>query len=174
MGEKAGESMILMDNRQNKFSVTIELKESIKEIADYTLKHEGVNCEYEVSLIFIDNKEIKRLNGEFRNIQSVTDVLSFPMLDYPSGSIFKETYLSDKLEDDMLDDGKLVLGDIAISLERAKEQCDEYGHSFLREVCYLTVHSLLHLLGYDHIEDSQKRVMRKREEEILNAFNIAR
>ena len=174
MGEKAGESMILMDNRQNKFIVSAELKESIKEVSDYTLKHEGVNCDYEVSLIFIDNKEIERLNSEFRNIKSATDVLSFPMLDYPSGFVFKETYCSDKLEDDMLDDGKLVIGDIAISLERAMEQCSEYGHSFYREVCYLTVHSLLHLLGYDHMEDSQKRVMREREEEILNAFNIAR
>lgn len=174
MGEKAGERMILMDNRQDKFKVTLELEESIKKIADYTLKQEGVHCEYEISLIFIDNKEIERLNSEFRNIQRATDVLSFPMLDYIGGEVFKETYSSDKLGDELLDDGKLVLGDIAISLERAKEQCDEYGHSFLREVCYLTVHSLLHLMGYDHMEDTQKGVMRKREEEILGAFDIGR
>lgn len=174
MGEKAGERMILMDNRQDKYKVSLELEESIKKIADYTLKQEGVFCLYEISLIFIDNKEIERLNSEFRNIQRSTDVLSFPMLDYKNGEVFKETYNSDKLGDEMLDDGNLVLGDIAISLERAKEQCDEYGHTFQREVCYLTVHSLLHLLGYDHMEDNQKKIMRKREEEILDAFDIGR
>jgi probable rRNA maturation factor len=174
MEEKAGERMILMDDRQDKCRVTLELKESIKKIADYALKCEGVNCEYEISLIFIDNKEIERLNSEFRNIKAATDVLSFPMLEYSSGEVFKEIYNSDKLGEEMLDDGKLVLGDIAISLERANEQCKEYGHPFLREVCYLTVHSLLHLLGYDHMEDIQKSIMRKREEEILNAFDIRR
>lgn len=174
MGEKEGKSMILIDNRQNKLDVTGKLQQSINEIADFTLKHEGVNCEYEISIIFIDNNAIKKLNSEFRNIESVTDVLSFPMLEYPSGKVFKETFISCEFDDAMLDDGKLVLGDIAISLERARHQCDEYGHSFLREVCYLTVHSLLHLLGYDHIEDSQKRAMRKKEEEILKVFDIER
>jgi len=166
--------MILTDNRQNKIEVTDELEKVVKEVVEYTLKEEKVELEYEVSIIFVDNEEIRTINSEFRDIDRETDVLSFPMLDYPKNKVYKDVYLNFDFDDSYFDEGKLILGDMALSLEKAKEQSIEYGHSFLREVCYLTVHSMLHLLGYDHMEDEEKTIMRVREEEILKAFNLIR
>lgn len=166
--------MIFIDNRQDKIEVTEELENIIKNVIEYALKEEQVNISCEISIIFIDNEEIKVINKENRNIDKVTDVLSFPMLDYPKGKVFKEVYCNCEFEESDLDDGNLVLGDIALSLERAKEQSIEFGHSFLREASYLTVHSVLHLLGYDHMEEEEKACMRKREEEILNKFELIR
>lgn len=166
--------MIFIDNRQNKIEVDNELEDILNQVIEYALKEEKVNQEYEVSIIFVDNEEIKRLNSEFRNIKRETDVLSFPMLEYPPHNVFKEVYINHKFDDSYFDEGKLVLGDIALSLEKALEQSKEFEHSFYREACYLTIHSILHLLGYDHIEDDDKVVMRNREEEILSKFNINR
>jgi probable rRNA maturation factor len=166
--------MIFIDNRQNRVEVENELEQALNQAIEYSLKEEKVSQDYEVSIIFVDNEEIKKLNFEFRNIQRETDVLSFPMLEYPPHKIFKEIYLNHKFDDSYYDEGKLVLGDIALSLEKALEQSIEFGHSFYREVCYLTIHSILHLLGYDHIEDEDKIVMRCREEEILSKLNINR
>lgn len=166
--------MILIDNRQEKIEVTNELEEKMTEIIEYTLSEEKVNIPYEVSIIFVDNDEIKLINSEQRGIDRTTDVLSFPMLDYEKDKYFKDMYSDYKFEPYELDDGKLMLGDMALSLERAKEQCIEYGHSFIREVMYLTVHSMLHLLGYDHMQEDEKKIMRNREEEIMTKFNIIR
>lgn len=166
--------LILIDNRQDKIQVNSQLEDTLKDIISYALKEEKVDVDYEVSVIFIDNESIKELNNNTRNIDRVTDVLSYPMLDYEEGRVYKEQYREYKFNDSFLDEGLLVLGDIALSLERAKEQSIEYGHSFLREVCYLSIHSVLHLLGYDHIKEEDKVKMRKREEEILAKFNIIR
>lgn len=166
--------MILIDNRQDKIQVDDKFINEIEALIDYALKEEKVTLDYEVSIIFVDNEEIKRLNSEFRNIDRVTDVLSFPMLDYPEGRLYKDVYPDFQFDDSYLDEGKLVLGDIALCLERTEEQRIEYGHSFNREACYLLTHSILHLLGYDHMEENQKKVMRSREEEILNKFNLSR
>lgn len=166
--------MIFIDNRQEVIDVEDKLYDKIKEIIDYALKEEGVKVDYEISVILIDNNEIRNINRETRNIDNATDVLSFPMLEYPEGEVFKDVYFNYKFDDTYLDDGKLVIGDIAISLERAKEQSVEYAHSFEREVLYLTVHSVLHLMGYDHMEEDDKKKMRAREEEILNKFGINR
>lgn len=166
--------MIFIDNRQNKIKFTNEYEKTIKELIDCALKDEGVNVPYEVSMILIDNDEIRKINSEMRNIDRATDVLSFPMLEYPNKKVFKEVYADFKFQDECLDDGNLVIGDIALSLERAEEQSKEFGHSFIRECSYLTVHSVLHLLGYDHMIESDKKIMRKREEEILKKFDIRR
>ena len=166
--------MIFIDNRQNRIDFSLKNEKIIRDIIDYTLREEGVNVDYEISVILIDNEEIKKINNEMRNINKVTDVLSFPMLEYPEGMVYKEIYKGNKFQDIFLDEGKLVLGDIALSLERAKEQSIEFGHSFIRECSYLTIHSVLHLLGYDHMIEEDKVIMRKREEEILNKFNINR
>lgn len=166
--------MIFLDNRQNKIEINEEFEGKIKEIIDYALKEEEVKVAYEISVVFIDNEEIRVINKENRNVDSITDVLSFPMLDYPEGKVFKEVYKNFKFDDTYLDEGNLVLGDIALSLERAKEQSLEYGHSFLREAMYLTIHSVLHLMGYDHMKEEDKKKMRAREEEILNKFGIVR
>jgi probable rRNA maturation factor len=166
--------MIFIDNRQSKIQVTQELETTIKDVIEYTLKEEKLFIDNEVSVIFIDNREIKEINLEQRRIDEVTDVLSFPMLHYPDNKVFKEVYLNYEFDQSDLFEGRLIIGDVALSLERAKEQSEEFDHTFTRECAYLTVHSILHLLGYDHMEESQKKVMRKREEEILNNFKISR
>ncbi len=166
--------MIYMDDRQSLISVEKDLEENIKEIIDYALKEEQVLVPYEVSLIFVDNEAIREINSDTRGIDRATDVLSFPMLDYTEKKVFKECYLDHEFSFIDLNEGNLVLGDIVLSLERAKEQSEEFGHSFIREVCYLVTHSILHLLGYDHMEDDDKVIMRAREEEILSKFNIER
>lgn len=166
--------MIFINNMQEKVEVTEDLNKLIESIADYSLKYEGVYCEYEVSIIYIDNPQIKELNSKFRKIYRETDVLSFPMLEYPENKTFRDVYMEFDFDETYLDEGKLVIGDIALSLEKAKEQSVEYGHSFYRECTYLIVHSVLHLLGYDHIEEDQKNKMRIREESILNAFHQSR
>ncbi|MGH4125848.1 MAG: rRNA maturation RNase YbeY [Clostridium sp.] len=166
--------MIFIDNRQNKIAVTKELETAIKEVIEYTLFEEKLIIDNEVSVILIDNDEIKKINSKYRSIDEITDVLSFPMLDYPQNKVFKDVYIDYKFDQSDLNDERLVIGDVALSLEKSKEQSEEFGHSFIRECAYLTVHSILHLLGYDHMEESQKNLMRKREEEILSNFKIFR
>lgn len=166
--------MIFIDNRQNKINFSQEDEKIMRDIIDYTLKEEGINIDYEVSVILIDNEEIKKINKQMRSIDRVTDVLSFPMLEYPLGKVYKDIYRDNKFQEIFLDDGKIILGDMALSLERAKEQSEEFNHSFIRECLYLTVHSILHLMGYDHMEHEDKIIMRKREEYILGRFNISR
>lgn len=166
--------MILIDNRQNNIEVTEEIEHSIENAVKLTLNEEMVKIPEEVSIILVDNTQIRELNKEFRNIDKVTDVLSFPMIEYPENMVFKDSYLDYEFKPMDLDDGKLILGDIVISLEKAVEQSREYGHSFMREVCYLTVHSVLHLLGYDHMEDEEKAIMRSREEYLLNKMDLPR
>jgi probable rRNA maturation factor len=166
--------MILLDNRQDKIEMTKELEESITEVVDYALKQEKVVLDYEISIIFIDNSDIRDINLEHRNIDRETDVLSFPMLEYPKDKVYKDVYVNYNFDDSYFDEGRLVLGDIAVSLEKAKAQSEEYNHSFEREVIYLIIHSVLHLLGYDHMEESEKDKMRAREEEILEKYSITR
>ena len=166
--------MIFIDNRQTKVEVCEGLEDAVKEIIAHALKEECISIEYEISVIFVDNDKIKEINKNFRNIDKSTDVLSFPMLNYPGSLVFKDAYINYNFKFSDLDEGKLILGDIAISLEKALEQSKEYNHSFFREVCYLSIHSVLHLLGYDHIEKIDKVKMRTREEEILNKFNVKR
>lgn len=166
--------MIYIDDRQNILKIGQELLESVEKIISHALKEEQVEIDTEISLIFIDNHQIREINREQRGIDKITDVLSFPMLHYPKNKVYKENYVDYAFGTEYLDEGKLVLGDIVLSLEKAKEQSEDYGHSFLREVCYLIIHSILHLLGYDHMEEEDKLKMRKREEEILERFNINR
>lgn len=166
--------MLYTDNRQNVIEVTDELINIINEVCDVALKDEEVVIPYQISLLFVDNNEIRQINNETRGIDKATDVLSFPMLDYPENMVFKNVYKNKKFNEIYLDGDELVLGDMVLSLERAREQSIEYNHSFEREVCYLVVHSILHLLGYDHMNDEDKAKMRTREEEILGKLNIKR
>lgn len=166
--------MIYTDNRQEKIEVTEELVKELEHTIEFALKEEEVNIPFEISLLFVDNDEIREINNETRNIDKETDVLSFPMLDYPKDKVFKDVYKNYEFDETYMDGEELVLGDIVLSLEKALEQSKEYNHSFKREASYLVVHSVLHLLGYDHMEDDEKKVMRKREEEILGELDIKR
>lgn len=166
--------MLYIDNRQDKIEIDGKLNKAIEEIIEFTLKKENVSFETEISLIYVDNNLIKEINADTRNINKVTDVLSFPLLDFPDGKVYKEAKNNNSFSPEDFSEGRLALGDIVLSLEKAIEQSKEYQHSFSREVCYLCIHSLLHLLGYDHIKNEDKAIMRKREEEILREFNIVR
>lgn len=166
--------MLYTDNRQTKIEVTDELVNNINKVCEYALRAEEMIVPYQISLLFVDNEEIREINRDTRGIDNATDVLSFPMLEYPKDKVFKDVYKDTKFNEIYLDGDELVLGDMVLSLERAKEQSIEYNHSFSREVCYLVVHSILHLLGYDHMEEEEKKKMREREEEILGELNISR
>ena len=166
--------MIYTDNRQEKIEVTEELVKELEHTIEFALKEEEVNIPFEISLLFVDNDEIREINNETRNIDKETDVLSFPMLDYPKDKVLKDVYKNYEFDETYMDGEELVLGDIVLSLEKALEQSKEYNHSFKREASYLVVHSVLHLLGYDHMEEDEKKVMRKREEEILGELDIKR
>lgn len=166
--------MIYVDNRQEKMEVSDEFTNHLEKVIEFALKEEGVNISSEISLLFVDNEEIREINNETRNIDRATDVLSFPMLDYQEKKVFKEVYTENDFSEADFDGDDLVLGDVVLSLERALEQSKEYNHSYEREASYLVVHSVLHLLGYDHMEEEDKVKMRKREEEILTALDIRR
>ena len=155
-------TMIYFCNSQDTFTVTYKLKMLVRRAVIATLDYEGYKNGAEISLTFTDNKGIRTLNRDFRNIDKETDVLSFPLTDY-SGT------------DLPIDEVNTSLGDIVISLERAEEQAKDFGHSFEREVAFLTVHSMLHLLGYDHVNSEEEDAeMRRRQREILESIGQVR
>lgn len=159
--------MIEFDNRQDKIEFSDDIKNIIEKSIDFSLKYENFLKEYEVSVVITDNEGIKEINKQFRNIDKETDVLSFPMLDNKVIDDFD-------FEDINPLTGEVILGDIVISLEKAKSQANEYGHSFEREIAFLTVHSTLHLLGYDHEKDEDRIIMRNKEESILENMGFVR
>ena len=134
-----------IENEQDKIEYSDVFETLVKSAVEGTLEYEGFDKDCEISITFTDNENIRQLNNEFRNIDRETDVLSFPM-------------------DDEGDD--VVLGDVVISLEKAKSQAEEYGHSIEREISFLCVHSCLHLLGYDHetSEEDEKEMFTKQHE----------
>ena len=141
-----------------RFPVTRIIKKSILE----TLKQEGVPVDCEINILVTTDEGIRGINNAARNIDKETDVLSFPMFEFEPGNLPDNWDAYTDPETQMC-----PLGDMAISLERAMEQANSFGHSLTREVGYLTIHSMLHLLGYDHMDEGeQKKQMRKREEEI--------
>ncbi len=134
-----------------------------------------VDCPYEteVNLLITDNATIHELNRENRGIDRPTDVLSFPMIDYTEAASF------DFSEDEEIalcnpETGELLLGDIVISMDTAVAQAEEYGHSLKRELCFLVAHSMLHLFGYDHMEDDERLQMEEMQKEILDSIGITR
>lgn len=157
---------ILIDNRQDKVDAQ-GLDKIVEDVVRTALEVEGVVDDVEVSVSFVDNEEIHKLNKYYRNVDRETDVLSFPLVE------FEEIYTDIDEEDDDLDEVQPI-GDIVISLEKAKQQAEEYGHSFIREVAYLTAHSMFHLMGYDHETEDEKRVMREKEEEVMRRLKIER
>ena len=132
------------------------------------LAAEQVECDCEINILLTDDEGIREVNRDMRDIDRATDVLSFPMFDLVPGEH------PDEFDADP-DTGLVPLGDMCISVERAHAQAEEYGHSFQREICYLCVHSVLHLLGYDHLDEGEmKRQMRAREEEIMSQLKLER
>ena len=157
---KAGR-MIYFTNDQTERIITYSLKILVRRAVETTLAYEGFENEAEVSVTFTDDEGIRTLNAQFRGIDRATDVLSFPLTDFEGG------------EEPPVDGDEIALGDIVISLERAEAQAKEYGHPFAREVAFLCVHSMLHLLGYDHVDDEAAEAdMRRRQTEILEKMGL--
>jgi probable rRNA maturation factor len=145
---------VLFDNRQDIMEISEANEKAIETAVGTVLEAENHSGNYEVSVSFVSNEEIRELNRNYRNVDSETDVLSFPM------------------DDDDEFDGVIILGDIVLSTQRIIEQANEFGHSLEREMIYLTVHSMLHLLGYDHMTTSEKEEMRQREKEIMKELQL--
>lgn len=128
------------------------------------------DCTLSCEIVTVDEQEIRRLNRETRKVDSVTDVLSFPTLD----GIFGRKISKSEFPFDADEQGDLFIGSIAICVKRAEEQAAEYGHSVEREINYLAAHGICHLLGYDHMEEGEKAVMRAKEEKVLAKINLTR
>lgn len=144
----------------------IPYEKIIHTMAAAVLNYESCPFEAEINVVLTDNEAIHQVNREYRNVDAATDVLSFPMLEYQKPSDFSEIEAGDG-EYFNLESGELLLGDIMISVEKVIEQADQYGHSPEREFAFLITHSMLHLLGYDHIEDDERLVMEEKQDLIL-------
>ena len=163
---------ILVENEAER-KLDFDYEEVIEAVINKTLETENCPYETEVNVLLTGNGEIHTANKEFRGIDRPTDVLSFPMVDYEFPSDFSfvdknpESYLNPETDE-------LLLGDIMISVDKVYEQADEYGHSRKREFAFLIAHSMLHLLGYDHIDEEERKVMEVKQEAILDALGITR
>ncbi len=150
---------VTITDRQKKVKIPSGLRMLIRRACIAVLREEKFQGDAEVSVTFVDNDQIRRLNAKFRDKDSATDVLSFPMGENGEYDLNPFT-------------GAKLLGDVVLSMEKAAEQAQEYEHSFEREVCYLTVHSMLHLLGYDHMNSEEKAVMRMKEETVMTKIGL--
>lgn len=145
----------------------------VKKVMEACMDYEECPYEAEINLLFTNDEEIQQINQEYREIDKPTDVLSFPLIEYETPGDFS------KLEEDVFDcfhpeTGELLLGDIVISVDRAKQQAAEYGHTLEREIAFLTAHSMFHLFGYDHMEDEERILMEKKQNEVLAQLQILR
>ena len=153
---------LLIDNRTD-FEITEEFEKLFNDVVKESLRYEEFDPECEVSLSIVSNDEIQEINKQFREIDAPTDVLSFPLLTFEDGE-----------QADVNENNEIMLGDIIISIDKAKAQAEEYGHGLRRELAFLTAHSMLHLMGYDHMEEEEQKEMFKKQDDILNNLGITR
>ena len=153
--------------------LALPYEEIIEDVVNAAMDYEECPYEAEVNVLLTDNEEIHRINLEFRNIDRETDVLSFPMGDYDVPGDFER--LEEQSEDYFNPEtGELLLGDIVISVDKVEEQAEKYGHSQTRELAFLVAHSMLHLFGSDHMEEEERLLMEKKQEEILRLKGYTR
>lgn len=159
---------LIIENEQNKEEFTTEISSLIQTVCEKVMESEECDFDAQISLTLTDNENIRQINNEHRGIDRPTDVLSFPMLEFDeNGDIIENEF---EYDEDMI-----MLGDIVISMERAREQSIEFGHSFTRELAFLTAHSMLHLLGYDHVDDEEgERIMCQKQDAVLGELGITR
>lgn len=150
-----------------------DYRQIAEKVINYCIEREKFPYEAEINLTLTDNEGIHIINKEYRDIDRATDVLSFPMLFYETPGDF--SFLMDENDDDFNPDtGEAILGDIIISVDKVREQAEEYGHSELREFAFLITHSMLHLFGYDHMEPEEAKVMEDKQRQILDELSITR
>lgn len=153
--------------------LNVPYEDIIRDVVEATLAYEDCPYEAEVSVVLAGEEEIRRVNREFRGMDRPTDVLSFPALEYETPSDFSRA--EDRFADCFdPDSGELVLGDVMICADKVLAQAEEYGHSVQRELAFLTAHSMLHLCGYDHMEEKERLVMERKQEEILKSRGYTR
>ena len=141
-------------------AVSQEILDTMMKAAEICVAAENIDVDRsEISVTFVDMEEIHQLNRDYREVDSPTDVLSFPQFDDLN---------------DLPEEGEIALGDVVICKDKAEEQAQEFGHSFEREIIYLFVHSVLHLLGYDHMDEDEKKIMRRQEEAVMEQLGITR
>lgn len=157
---------ILWEIEEYESDIDSALQKTLSDIIVYAMEIEHFTGDYEVSLSVVSAEQIRELNADFRQIDRITDVLSFPM--------YEREELDEIEEKKEYEDYEVNIGDIVLCYNRAAEQAEEYGHSLKREICYLVTHSIFHLLGYDHMEEEEKQMMRTREEQVLSHFHILR
>ena len=150
-----------------------DLQETAELVCRSVLEEEGCPYETQINLVVTDNGGIRSLNARYRGIDRETDVLSFPNIDFIQEGNFQ---IEEGMDADYFDPdkGELVLGDIMICADRLKSQAESYGHSIKREFAFLTAHSMLHLCGYDHLEEEEARVMEEKQERLLTQLGITR
>lgn len=164
--------MTLYFEEEGEIALPLACRETAERVIETALDLTGCPYEAEVSLLLTMNAQIREMNMQFRGIERATDVLSFPMIEYPAPGEFG--FLEEDEECFNPESGELSLGDIVISKEKVLSQADEYGHSVLREYAFLIVHSMLHLTGYDHIEEEERRKMEAKQDEIMRRLDILR
>lgn len=157
---------------EGKLVLPLDYQELAETVADAVLDFENCPYEAQVELLLTMNEEIREINKEYREIDRATDVLSFPMIEYDRPADFDFLEEDDSYFD--LDSGELMLGNIVISKEKVLSQAEEYGHSVKREYAFLIAHSMLHLLGYDHMEEEERAVMEAKQREVLEQLGITR
>lgn len=164
--------MTLFFEEEGELKLDLPCKELAEKVINAALDY--VNCPYEaeVNLLLTMNDEIQEMNRNFRSIDRSTDVLSFPMIDYEEAGNFD--FLEDVMDAFHPESGELMLGDIVISKEKVIAQAEEYGHSIEREYAFLIAHSMLHLFGYDHMEEDERIIMEQKQKEILKNLQILR
>lgn len=144
----------------------------INNVVEAAIDYEECPFECDVNVVLTDNERIHEVNKEFRDMDKPTDVLSFPMVEYSAPSEFDEVENYDEYFHP--ETGELLLGDIMISVDKVREQAENYGHSLERELGFLVAHSMLHLFGYDHMEEEERVVMETKQEEILQGIGLTR
>lgn len=164
--------MTLYYEEEGELKLSLPCEELARTVIETALDDVGCPYEAEVNLLLTMNEQIHEMNLEFRGIDRATDVLSFPMVDYEQPGEFD--FLKEADEYFHPETGELLLGDIVISKEKVIEQAEEFGHSIEREFAFLIAHSVLHLTGYDHIEEEERLVMEDRQRQILSKLNILR
>lgn len=164
--------MTLLFEDEGELELGLNCQELARQVIEAALDYAECPYEVEVNLLLTMNDEIQQMNREFRSIDRPTDVLSFPMIEYDVPGDF--SFLEDCDTCFHPESGELMLGDIVISKEKVIAQAEEYGHSVEREYAFLIAHSMLHLFGYDHIEDHERVVMEAKQREIMSLLHITR
>ena len=164
--------MTLYFEEEGELKLDLPCEELARTVIEAALDYEECPYEVEVNLLLTTNEEIQKMNAEFREIDRSTDVLSFPMVDYEEPGEFE--FLEEADEYFHPETGELMLGDIVISKEKVLSQSEEYGHSLRREYAFLIAHSMLHLMGYDHMEEEERLCMEAKQRDILDRLNILR